>query len=97
MDRIVRTMDTLTNAILYRYPDAKITEFNKIAHKHIEFDKLITRLNKLRIDNNRFIIIERKTNKKRFDKFSKSLFDSKVQTEELHLFNLILIRGQKTQ
>jgi hypothetical protein len=90
MDRIVRT-------IVYRYPDAKITEFNKIAHKHIEFDKLITLLNKLRMDENRFVIIEKRTHKKRFDKFVKSLFEPKMPTEDLHLYNVILTRGEKQQ
>jgi hypothetical protein len=89
MDRIVRT-------IVYRYPDAKITEFNKIAQTHIEFDKLITLLNKLRMDENRFVIIDKKTNKKRFEKFVKSLFGPKVPTEDLPLYNVILTRGDKT-
>ncbi len=56
-------MERIVKAITYRYPEAKISAFNKIANGQIEFDTLLLLLSKMRIDQNRFIFIEKTSQK----------------------------------
>ena len=85
----------LATQIHNRYPEAKIAYFNKIANGQIDFDTLLLLLDKMRLDKNRFMIIE-KIDKKQFYKFAESLLELKVQGKDIHFYNFILIRGQKT-
>ena len=78
----------LATQIHNRYPEAKIADFNKIANGHIEFDTLLLLLDKMRIDQNRFIIIE-KINVKQFYKFAKSLLDPKLTEKDISFYNFI--------
>jgi hypothetical protein len=93
MERIA--MQRLAIQINNRYPEAKIAYFNNIANGQIDFDTLLLLLSKMRMDENRFIIIE-KIDKKQFYKFAKSLFDSKHTERGMLVYNFILIRGKST-